>query len=502
MKKIAPLLFCFLAALIFLGCKKDGYPGGVPYNFISMLDLRGVYNGADLVLTKADLFGGEKIAGVVVSDHRSGNTPAGLLMLQDSRRLNLTRGIAVDLGANADDYLPGDSLEIDIVGATLAKVKGVLQLKGVDPSKVKLISSGNAIAVPIVKSNLIIAYPDQYESTLLTVSKGIFDASYAPGTTYLGNKILKDGFGNLLLHTEPTASYANDPLPFLSNFTGIVLNYDTDTVPQLWPRSAADITVLASVAPKIAPLIITGYLADVGGTTVGDSAYEYIQLLATQNIDFAVKGFSIVTTNNAGAATPTGFPANGWATGGLRTYKINITSGTITKGQHLYVGSNKNIYGPGSTDISSAKWFTKAYASTPGDGFGNAATNLLANSGNAGGIAIFDQTTVTADSIPVDVIFYGGNGSLYSAGPPARGYRITNTDYYDVKNPANQSLQPYFAMGSNTGKLGFAGANFSKLGGTYSILTGRWSTARTLNQVTLNLSSPLSVLEGGTTIEE
>ncbi|RYD90226.1 MAG: hypothetical protein EOP54_24300, partial [Sphingobacteriales bacterium] len=471
-----------------MGCKKDKYPGGVPYNYIAMLDLRGIYDGADKVLTKETLFGGEKIAGVVISDHRGGNSPANLLILQDARRLNLIRGIAIDLGANADDYVPGDSLEIDIVGATLTKAAGILQLKGVEPADIKLVSAGNNIAVPIVKSNAIIAYPDQYESTLLTVAKGIFDASYPSGTRYLGNKILKDGHGNLLLHTEPTASFANDSLPFLSNFTGIILNFNTDTVPQLWPRSAADITILALTPPKLSGLIITGYLADVGGTSVGDSSYEYVQLLATRNIDFTQNPFSMVTTNNAGAATPTGFPTNGWATGGLRTYKININSGTIAKGQYLYVGSNKNIYGPGSTNISAAKWFSKPYASTPGDGFGSAATNLLANSGNAGGIAIFDQTTVTADSIPVDVMFYGGNGSLYSPGPPARGYRITNTDFYDIKNPANQSLQPYFAMGSNTAKLGFAGANYSKLGGTYSILTGRWSTARTLTQVPLTLS--------------
>ncbi|RYE20590.1 MAG: hypothetical protein EOP51_17530 [Sphingobacteriales bacterium] len=433
MKKLLPILLCVVAVLLFAGCEKDKYPGAVVNEYISMLDLRGIYNNADVVLGSKELFGGEKIAGVVVSDHRSGNAPTGLLIMQDARRLNLIRGIAIDLGADAANYIPGDSLEINIVGATLTRAGGVLQLKGVKSSAIQKISAGNTIAVPIVKSNLVIANPGQYESTLLTISKAGFDASYPAGTTYLGNKILKDGFGNLLLHTEPTASYANDPLPFLSNFTGIILNYNTDTVPQLWPRSAADVTILASVAPKIAALIVTGYLADVGGTSVTDAEYEYIQLMATRDIDFTQNKFSVVTTNNAGAATPTGFPANGWATGGLRTYKIDITSGSIAKGQHLYIGANKNIYGPGSTDISTANWFTKFYSTNAGDGFGTATGNLLANSGNAGGIAIFDLTNVTADTIPIDVIFYGGAGSVYSAGPPARGYKITNTDYYDVR---------------------------------------------------------------------
>lgn len=500
MKKIIPFLYCFVAVIFFAGCEKDDYPGGVEHNYISMLDLRGIYNNADVVLTREVLFGGEKIAGMVVSDHRGGNTPAGLLMIQDQRRLNLVRGIAIDLGSHAADYVPGDSLEIDIVGATLTRESGILQLTGVDPAKVELISSGNPISIPVVKSNLVINFPGSYESTLITITRVGFDASYPAGTTYAGNKIMNDGFGDMLLHTEPTASYANDPLPFLSNFTGIVLNYDTDTVPQLWPRSEDDITVLAATAPKIAPLVITGYLVDPSGS---DANYEYVQLMATRDINFATNNFSMVTTNNAGASTPTGFPENGWATGGLRTYKINITSGTVTRGQYIYVGANKNIWGSGSTDISSAFWVSKMYSTVAGDGFGTLTSNLLANSGNAGGIAIFDLTNVTADTIPVDVMFYGGNGMLYSAGPPEKGYKITNTDYYDISNPADQSIQRYFAMGSNTGKLAFpAAAYFSRLGGTYNTTTGRWTTARTLTGIPLTASSALSAIEGATTLEQ
>ncbi len=500
MKKLIPFLYCLVAVLVFAGCTKDKYPGGVVNGYISMLDLRGIYNDADLVLTQADLFGGEKIAGLVVSDHRGGNTPAGLVILQDSRRLNLIRGIAIDLGAAATNYIPGDSLEVNIIGAKLTRVKGLLVLQGVEASDIQKVASGRPIAVPIVKSNAIIANPEQYESTLLTISKGGFDGSYPLGTTYLGSRILNDGFGNMLLHTEAGAAWANNPLPFLSNFTGIIFNYDTDTVPQLWPRTTADITVLAAVAPKIAGLIITGYLVDPPGT---DSNYEYIQLMATKDINFATNNFSVVTTNNAGASTPTGFPENGWATGGMRTYKINITSGSVTRGQQIYVGAIKKIWGSASTDISSAFWVTKMYNNVGGDGFGTATANLLANSGNAGGIAVFDLTNVTADTIPVDVIMYGGGGSVYTAGPPAKGYKITNTDYYDVKNPITQVLQPYFNMGSNTTKLGFPAATFfTKLGGTYNTLTGRWTAARTLNGVALTASSTLAALEGGTTIEE
>ena len=500
MKKLIPFLCCLLVLSIFCGCKKDDYPGGVVSNYIGLLDLRNLYTGTNMTLTKEAMFGAEKISGVVTSDHSGNNTPAGLITIQESKRLGLLRGIAIDLGSAASGYVPGDSVEINVAGATLAKVDGILQVTGVSADDVERISTGNNIAIPVVKANQVINNPGAYESTLITITRVGFDASYPVGTTYLGDKIINDGFGNILLHTEATASWANDPIPFLSNFTGIVFNVDTDTIPQLWPRTSDDITILAATAPKVAPLVITGYLVDPTGT---DANYEYIQLMATKDINFATNGFSVVTSNNAGASTPTGFPENGWATGGQRTYKINLTSGSVVRGQYVYVGANKNIWGSGSTDISSAFWISKMYGSQAGDGFGVATTNLLANSGNAAGIAVFDLTNVTADTIPVDVIFYGGGGSVYTAGPPAKGYKITNTDYYDIKNPSTLALQPYFNMGSNTGKLAFPAATyFSRLGGVYNTTTGRWTTARTLTGVQLTATSTLTAIEGATTLEQ
>ncbi len=500
MKKIIPFIFCFAAVLSFWGCKKDNYPGGVVSDYIALLDLRNIYTNAPVTLDNATMFGATKISGLVVSDHRGGNAPAGLLMMQDDRRLGVMRGIAIELGAAAADYIPGDSVEIKIEGKILTRENGVLKIKGVAPSEVKKLSSGNPVTIPIVKSNLIINNPGDYESTLLTITRVGFDASYPAGTTYVGDKIINDGFGNMTLHTEPTVSYASNVIPFLSNFTGVIYTLESDSLPQLWPKNEADITILAATAPKIAPVIITGYLVDPQGT---DANYEYIQLMATRDINFSVNNFSVVTNNNAGTATPTGFPTSGWATGGMRTYKIDITTGSVTKGQYFYVGANKNIWGAGSTDISAAFWVSKMYGSVAGDGFGVSTTNLLANSGNAAGIAVFDLTNVTNDTVPVDVIFYGGGGNVYTAGPPVYGYKICNTDYYDITNPSTLGIQPYFNQGSNTGKLAFpAAATYVKLGGRYNVITGRWTSARTLNGTTLTLTSTRSEIEGATTIEE
>jgi len=413
----------------FAGCKKESnYPGGTVSSYIAMFDLRDLHKGKDVTLTKELMFGANKIAGVVISDHTGGNLPTGLLIVQDSRRLAQLRGIAIPLGADATKYIPGDSVIIDVEGSILKRADGILQLTGLTNSKISKVASARPLAPLVIKSNLALTSPDMYESTLVSVTKAGFDPSYPAGSTYAGDRIINDGFGNMTLHTEATATFANKVLPFLSNFTGIIFT-GADGKPQLRPRIESDITILSATAPKIAPVVITGYLVDPTGT---DANYEYIQLLATKNIDFAVTPFSIVTNNNAGASVA---PPIGWATGDLRTYKFNLTSGTVAQGQYFYVGGNKNIWGAGSTDISSSKWFGKMYGTIDGDGFGAKTTNLLANSGNGAGIAVFDKTTVDATTIPVDVIFFGGNGPLYVAGPPERGYRITGTDYYDEKNP-------------------------------------------------------------------
>ncbi len=139
------------------------------------------------------------------------------------------------------------------------------------------------------------------------------------------------------------------------------------------------------------------------------------------------------------------------------------------------------------------------YTTTNGDGFGNKTGGLFANSGNASGIAVFSGTTVNAHTVPVDVIFVSTGGSLYTAGPPERGYRITNTDWYDIKNPITLEDQPYYRMGSNTLNLKYNTADlghYNKLGGVYNVKLGRWTTARSQINLILTKTSTLSEIEG------
>jgi hypothetical protein len=492
MKKIY-IFLTGIAILAFSGCKKNDYAEGTLSPVIAVVDLKDLYKGTDLTLNTEMLSGAKQIGGVVISDPRSGNTPAGIVVIQNQRR-NELRGIALEMGAAAAGYKPGDSVSVEVVGATLTRVNGSMRLRGLPATAVKKVAEVKTLNLRTVQSGVLLAVPDNYENTLVTISKAVTEPEPQPGDTFSGDKTINDGFGKLTVHTEPAATFAGLAFPPSANFTGIpvIVTNGTQTSVQLWPRTQDDVFELPLIKPS--PVIITGYLTDPSGS---DNNYEYIQLMATQDIDFAVTGYSLVTCNNAGTNPA---PANGWAVGAARSYKFNLTIGKVKKGQLFYVGGNKNIWGAGSTDISAATWINSTlYSNVAGAGFGTATTNLLANSGNVAGIAVFGGVTVNATTVPLDVIMYGGSGTVYAPGPPEIGYRITNTDYYSTINPVTRLTQGFYGGGTNTSRLTLpmTGA-FTQLGGIYDAATGQWVAGRTVTSIPLTRTSPLTIIETGT----
>jgi len=505
MKKLIQNITGLLFALILLaGCDKNGnFPGAKVSPYIAIYDLRSFYKGSDFALTEQSMLGSTGITGVVISDHSGKNLTPGLLMVQDRLRLNELRGLTINIGADAEKYVPGDSVTVNLVGGLMKRVDGLLQVTGLSGNVVNKVASGKTITVNRVPSSFILADPDKYESTELVIVKGGFDPIPAPTDTYSGDRLINDGFGNFTLHTEAAATFANTALPGMANFFGVV-QYSKDNtgkfVPHLRIRRPNDITILSSTVTRAA-IVISGYLAMPEGTP--NTNGEYIQLLATRDINFAQTPFSVVTHNTNSAYLPTGVPLNGWATTGRRSYKFNLTTGSVAKGEYFYIGGNSNklINGVGSTSIANAKWMVaKNTGSSAGDGIGDANADLLLNGTSAftDGIAVFEGTTVTKTTIPIDVMITGFNGAILTVAQEA-GLRITNTDWYDVVNPVTLVPQPFYKQGSNTLCLtrpaptnaGF----FYKLSGQYNIRLGRWVNARTQNRVDLTPTSVLDELE-------
>jgi hypothetical protein len=506
MKNIVVYSLLMLLLVAHWGCKKTSYPGGEIGPYIAIYDIKNIYKGKDVTLTKMNMFGSNTITAVVVSDHSGGNLPAGLLIIQDANRLSQLRGIAIQIGADAATFVPGDSVHIEVEGGTLTRENGIMQIKGITKDKIKKIASGKTLPIYPAQTAQIIADPDKYESVFSVIVKGGFNPLPGPTDVISGDKKLNDGFGEIILHTNPNANFANTIQPILANYYGISFNtmIGDSLASRFHLRTGNDIKLLSSVI-EIPPVIITGFMSDVVQVPVSntDANYEYIQLKATKDIDFAVTPFALVTTNNANASAPTGFPANGWATGGVRTYKFNLFSGTVKKDSFFYVGGTaKLINGISSTSIADANWISpKNYSTVDGHKFGTKTTNLLANSGNAFGIAVFADSAVTVNSIPVDVIFISTGGSLYTATPTPMGYRIANTDFYDLKHPINLTDQPFYRQGSNTLNFPYNTAEqgfFNVLGGEYNMALGRWTKARKQVPVLLTKASLRTEIEGAT----
>lgn len=491
-------------------CKKHDYAEGALSPLTFMEAVRSLYNGSDVALNKENLTGASQLVGVVISNPEGGNAPEGLLVIQNTRRQK-TRGISLAL-STASSYKSGDSIMVTIEGGVLKKVNGVLQISGLSDASIKKISSGNKVNVQSVSSYSINLKPGDYESTMVMVKSGTINPLPLPTTTFLGNKTIVNGADSIIMHTEPTASFANEALPATANFAGILLagqNSSGAVMMQIWPRFTEDIT--ARTAPPDPngpglgkfPVLISGFVADAKGA---DGNYEYAQLLATKDIDFEKNPMSLVMCTNAGAATPNPAapPGAGWATGGGRTYKFNLSYGSVKKGEFFYVGgSNKRINGANSTNISDSKWIRAiAYVTNDGDGFGSASGGLLPNSGNAGGIALFEGTNITETSIPADVVFFGGTGktTIFDA-VTNKGYRIMDNDHYHLKDLASATDQPFLFQGTNTyiaphqtvTDMGY----FVKLGGKFDTAKKTWETPRDCVFYLMNQNSIVSEIEGG-----
>ena len=505
MKKLILQISLLLPALLLLaGCDQTGNFTGAEVNpHIAIYDLRSFYKGTDFTLNQESMLGSIGITGLVVSDHRGKNMRPGLLMVQDKLRLNELRGIAIDLGPEASNYVPGDSVTVNLVGGVIKRIDGLMTVTGVDNSAVTKVASGKTIPVNRVPSSFILANPDKYESTEVVLVKGGFDPLPVPTDTYKGDKLVNDGFDNFVLRTEDAATFANNSLPGMANFFGVIQYTkasDGKYVPHLRIRRSEDISVLSSTVTKAA-IVISGFLPMPEGTPSTNG--EYMQFLATQDIDFSVTPYCVVTHNTNSAYQPTGVPLNGWATGGRRSYKFDLKTGTVAKGQYFYVGGNSNklINGVGSTSIANGKWLvSKNTGGSAGDGLGDANADLLLNgtSGFADGIAVFEGLTVAKNSTPIDVIITGANGAIYNLAQDA-GLRIANTDWYDVVNPVTLEPQPLYKQGSNTICLSRPAPTnagfFYKLGGEYNIRLGRWVKARSQNRVDLEITSVLDELE-------
>lgn len=284
-----------------------------------------------------------------------------------------------------------------------------------------------------------------------------------------------------------------------------------------------------------AQVVITGVMADPrwhdarGDNLVSQSVthlggFEYIQLKATENIDFSITPFALIVARNDVANPVT---ANGWVEGNNTTFKFNLNSGTVNKGEFFYVGGlEKRIAGykngKKSSDISGtativanrAKWINSKNVSLGGDdgiGLAPPTETGLMNTINPYAVAVFNTKDVLNTTKPIDAVFFspslaaidyikysseGNKGylvpdnDLYNSSESAYfGQNDKNTKYFETEQvaaPKNAASKAQLNNGStwdsaNTGTLtnndeGYGW--FCKLGGVYDLVSKTWVTFR------------------------
>lgn len=258
-----------------------------------------------------------------------------------------------------------------------------------------------------------------------------------------------------------------------------------------------------------ADFVITGYLHDPKGSDspktgavsgdglVHPGQYEYVQLMALKDIDFGATPYSVVFTNSS---TPSAY---GWADGiynatSKKVYQINLSKGSVRKGQYFYVGGSarricsyyKLVLSP---QLPETIFWGIDYAAEPG-GSNNGAmkdgSGLMANgSGKVqtsvtkafpDGVALFRGVEVTENSIPMDAVFYGTKLAPTT-------YQVPENDVYS-RTGSNDEPQPTFGTGSNS-YLFPVGAEdmgtFIKLGG--QVTPTEWLLPRSGSVMVFNL---------------
>jgi len=204
-----------------------------------------------------------------------------------------------------------------------------------------------------------------------------------------------------------------------------------------------------------------------------DASKEYVAVVATHAINFAVTPYTIVFVSD-GTAT-----SAGWVEGGTITYAFEINTGTLCGGCVGYVGGV-------STGLTITALKTINAGTTAGSGgIGDSGqTNILGNSGaNADAAGVFKgaASSLTSTSIPVDAIFYGA--SIGGAVPSSGGYVLPVNDHY---SGGRLTASSFFALDATSGG---STKCLRVSSGTYQLSTGAFTTARTWAFQTCNPTS-------------
>jgi len=202
---------------------------------------------------------------------------------------------------------------------------------------------------------------------------------------------------------------------------------------------------------------------------LGDSNYEWVELVATDHIDFSTRPYTVIFSNN-GMAT-----SKGWVEGQVpsppprnSTYAFIISTGNVQPGDVVYVGGSL-------MEPTVRRLRVKSTSSEPGDGgIGSAfsgTAGVLGNGGIADGVAVFNRhvNQIDSNTVPVDAIFYGTGVGDAALSDTSKGFRLPLNDRYNGTRLSPSSYVAPEVLGSYS----------LQASGTYNRSTGVYTVPRT-----------------------
>lgn len=202
-----------------------GGGGGTP-TMLTIGAVRALYTGAS-----TNVPSNRMLSGIVISDKDAANITARNIVVQQSGGA----GIVVRFDNNNTTINLGDSITVDISGATLSEFNGLLQVSGVDNSNATVASTNNSITPRVATVQDILNNQNAWESTLVLIN----GATITGAATYSGGTTVTDASGSIDMFTRSAATFSGNAVPSGSvNITAIVSEFNA---PQINIRNANDV---------------------------------------------------------------------------------------------------------------------------------------------------------------------------------------------------------------------------------------------------------------------
>ncbi|WMX17342.1 DUF5689 domain-containing protein [Aureispira sp. CCB-E] len=197
----------------------SGGGGGGPTNFITIGAARALFTGSSTTAPATT-----SIAGIVISDKDNQNITGRNLVLQQTGGV----GIVVRFDANNTTFALGDSITVDISGATISEFNGLLQVSNIPNGNGAVVSSGNSITPRVATVADVLANAENWESTLVVINS----ATISGASTYSGTTTVTDATGSIDMYTRSGATFSTNSVPagnvnitaIVSQFTGYQIN--------------------------------------------------------------------------------------------------------------------------------------------------------------------------------------------------------------------------------------------------------------------------------------